>query len=123
MKIAVKTIDSDSAGEIDLADAVFGAAGAQGHPARCVVLAAGQAPPAGTHKTKGSGEVDGTTKKMYAQKGTGHARQGTSARRSSAAAARPSARSCAATRSDLPKKVRKLALKTARCRPRRPRAS
>ena len=33
MKIAVKTIEGESAGEIDLADAVFGAAGAQGHPA------------------------------------------------------------------------------------------
>ena len=28
----------------------------------------------GTHKTKGRGEVAGTTKKMYRQKGTGNAR-------------------------------------------------
>jgi large subunit ribosomal protein L4 len=31
---------------------------------------------AGTHKTKGMGEVSGTTKKPYRQKGTGNARQG-----------------------------------------------
>ena len=31
---------------------------------------------AGTHKTKGISEVSGTTKKPYAQKGTGNARQG-----------------------------------------------
>ena len=31
---------------------------------------------AGTHKTKGMGEVHGTTKKPYKQKGTGNARQG-----------------------------------------------
>jgi len=30
----------------------------------------------GTHKTKGRGEVAGTTKKMYRQKGTGNARAG-----------------------------------------------
>jgi large subunit ribosomal protein L4 len=30
----------------------------------------------GTHKTKGMGEVQGTTKKPYRQKGTGNARQG-----------------------------------------------
>ncbi len=30
----------------------------------------------GTHKTKGRGEVRGTTKKMYRQKGTGNARAG-----------------------------------------------
>jgi large subunit ribosomal protein L4 len=31
---------------------------------------------AGTHKVKGMGEVQGTTKKPYKQKGTGNARQG-----------------------------------------------
>src|ERR1700676_1561033 len=31
---------------------------------------------AGTHKTKGMGEVQGTSKKPYRQKGTGNARQG-----------------------------------------------
>jgi large subunit ribosomal protein L4 len=31
---------------------------------------------AGTHKVKGMGEVQGTTKKPYRQKGTGNARQG-----------------------------------------------
>jgi large subunit ribosomal protein L4 len=31
---------------------------------------------AGTHRTKGMGEISGTTKKPYKQKGTGNARQG-----------------------------------------------
>ena len=37
------------------------------------------APPAGTHKTKGRAEVTATAKKLYAQKGTGRARQGNEA--------------------------------------------
>ena len=37
MKIAVKTIEGGSAGEIDLADAVFGRPRPRGHPERCVV--------------------------------------------------------------------------------------
>ena len=50
---------------------------------------------AGNHKTKGMGEVSGTTRKPYKQKGTGNARQGSCARRSSAPAAWCMARSCA----------------------------
>ncbi len=64
-----------SAGDIDLPDAVFGAEPRVDIMARVVhwQLAKRRA---GTHKVKGMGEVSGTTKKPYRQKGTGNARQG-----------------------------------------------
>ena len=68
---------------------------------------------AGTHKTKGRAEIWRTGKKMYKQKGTGGARHG-SARvpqfRGGGRAFGPVVRSHA---TDLPKKVRVLALKHA----------
>ncbi len=70
MKIAVKTIEGDSAGEIDLADAVFGVPVRKDILQRCVVWQLSRRQQ-GTHKTKGRSEVTATAKKMYAQKGTG----------------------------------------------------
>jgi len=67
----------------------------------------------GNHKTKQIWEVSGTTKKPYAQKGTGRARQGSlrSAQfRGGGVIFGPVVRSHA---HDMPKKVRVLALKTA----------
>ena len=112
MKIAVKTIEGGSAGEIDLADAVFGAPVRQDILQRCVVWQLSRRQQ-GTHKTKGRSEVTATAKKMYAQKGTGRARHGNEAApqfRGGGKAFGPVVRSHA---SDLPKKVRKLALRTA----------
>ena len=111
MKIAVKTIEGGSAGEIDLADAVFGAPVRQDILQRCVVWQLSRRQQ-GTHKTKGRAEVTATAKKMYAQKGTGRARHGNEAApqfRGGGKAFGPVVRSHA---SDLPKKVRKLALRT-----------
>ena len=111
MKIAVKTIEGGSAGEIDLADAVFGAPVRKDILQRCVVWQLSRRQQ-GTHKTKGRAEVTATAKKMYAQKGTGHARHGNEAApqfRGGGKAFGPVVRSHA---SDLPKKVRKLALRT-----------
>ncbi len=121
MKIAVKTIEGESAGEIDLADAVFGAPVRQDILQRCVVWQLSRRQQ-GTHKTKGRAEVTATAKKMYAQKGTGRPATATRRRRSSAAAARRSARSCAAMR---PTCRRRCASSRCapRCRPRRPTAS
>jgi large subunit ribosomal protein L4 len=68
---------------------------------------------AGTHKTKTRGEISATTKKMYAQKGTGRARHGAKSApqfRGGGKAFGPVVRSHA---HDLPKKVRALALKHA----------
>jgi large subunit ribosomal protein L4 len=75
MQINVITLDNAAAGEIDLPDEVFGAAPRADIMARVVhwQLAKRRA---GTHKAKGMGEVSGTTKKPYRQKGTGNARQG-----------------------------------------------
>jgi large subunit ribosomal protein L4 len=63
------------AGDIELPDAVFGAEPRVDIMARVVhwQLAKRRA---GTHKVKGMGEVSGTTRKPYRQKGTGNARHG-----------------------------------------------
>jgi len=75
MQISVITLENTSSGEIELPDALFGAAPRADIMARVVhwQLAKRRA---GTHKAKGMGEVSGTTKKPYRQKGTGNARQG-----------------------------------------------
>lgn len=75
MQVPVITLDNGQAGEIDLPDALFAAAPRADIMARVVhwQLAKRRA---GTHKVKGMGEVSGTTKKPYRQKGTGNARQG-----------------------------------------------
>lgn len=65
---------------------------------------------AGTHKVKGMGEVSGTTKKPYRQKGTGSARQGSLRSpqyRTGGAVHGPVVRDHGY---DLPKKVRRLGL-------------
>ena len=76
MQVPVITLANNaSAGDIDLPDAVFGAEPRVDIMARVVhwQLAKRRA---GTHKVKGMGEVSGTTRKPYRQKGTGNARQG-----------------------------------------------
>lgn len=75
MQVPVITLDNGQAGEIDLPDALFAASPRADIMARVVhwQLAKRRA---GTHKVKGMGEVSGTTKKPYRQKGTGNARQG-----------------------------------------------
>jgi large subunit ribosomal protein L4 len=75
MQVPVITLANAPAGEIELPDAVFAAEPRVDIMARVVhwQLAKRRA---GTHKVKGMGEVSGTTKKPYRQKGTGNARQG-----------------------------------------------
>ncbi|WP_426958296.1 50S ribosomal protein L4 [Muricoccus radiodurans] len=75
MQVKVITLDNAEAGEIELPAEVFGAEPRPDIMARVVhwQLAKRRA---GTHKVKGMGEVSGTTKKPYRQKGTGNARQG-----------------------------------------------
>lgn len=112
MKAKVITLDNTSAGEIDLSDQIFGLPVRQDILARCVQWQLAKAR-AGTHKTKGVSEISGTTKKPHSQKGTGSARQGSKRSpqmRGGAVIFGPVVRSHAY---DLPKKVRKLALKTA----------
>ena len=112
MKVAIKSLDNQDVGEIELAEAVFGLAPRKDLLHRVVrwQLAKRRA---GTHKTKERSEVAGTTKKMYRQKGTGRARQGSGKGnqfRGGGTAFGPRVRDHGF---DLPKKVRKLGLKTA----------
>ena len=112
MKTNVISLDNQTVGEIELADEVFGLPVRTDLLFRVVnwQLAKRQS---GNHKTKGISEISGTTKKPFAQKGGGRARQGSlrSAQfRGGATIFGPVVRSHA---HDLPKKVRKLALKTA----------
>jgi len=112
MKSKVINLDNKAAGEIELSADVFGAEVRKDLLARMVnwQLAKRRA---GTHKVKTRGEVSGTTRKMYRQKGTGRARHG-SARvtqfRGGATVFGPTPRDHG---HKLQKKVRKLALKSA----------
>ncbi len=75
MQVSVITLDNAPAGEAELPDELFATAPRADIMARVVhwQLAKRRA---GTHKVKGMGEVSGTTRKPYRQKGTGSARQG-----------------------------------------------
>jgi large subunit ribosomal protein L4 len=75
MRIDITTLDQATAGSTELPDEFFAAIPRADIMARVVhwQLAKRRA---GTHKVKGMGEVQGTTKKPYRQKGTGNARQG-----------------------------------------------
>jgi len=75
MQSEIKTLDNGNAGSAELPDAIFAQTPRADIIARVVhwQLARRRS---GNHKTKGMGEVSGTTKKPYKQKGTGNARQG-----------------------------------------------
>jgi large subunit ribosomal protein L4 len=112
MKTNVISLDNKAVGEIELADEVFGVAVRSDLLHRMVSYQLSKRR-AGTHKTKGISEISGTTKKPFAQKGGGRARQGSLRSpqfRGGATIFGPVVRSHAF---DLPKKVRTLALKTA----------
>ncbi|MBI1244545.1 MAG: 50S ribosomal protein L4 [Alphaproteobacteria bacterium] len=112
MKIAVKTLDNGTAGEIDLPEEIFGLPARPDILARMVRYQLAKRR-AGTHDTKEIGEVSGRGQRPWAQKGSGRARQGSTRSpqwRHGAIIFGPTPRSHA---HDLPKKVRKLALKSA----------
>ncbi|MBS1097348.1 50S ribosomal protein L4 [Gluconobacter sphaericus] len=75
MEYDIKTLDNGSAGSVALPEEIFAVTPRSDIMARVVhwQLAKRRA---GTHRTKGMGEISGTTKKPYRQKGTGSARQG-----------------------------------------------
>lgn len=75
MKIEVVDIDGENAGSIELLDAVFGAP-VREHLLWEVVRSQLDSRRRGTASTKTRGEVAGSTKKIYRQKGTGRARHG-----------------------------------------------
>ena len=109
MQIDVTTLDGGSAGTAELPDEIFATAPRADIMARVVHWQQARRR-AGTHKTKGMGEVSGTTKKPYTQKGTGNARQGSLRApqfRTGGVVHGPVVRSHGY---DLPKKVRRLGL-------------
>jgi len=79
MQIDITTLDQaaaqDTLGRADLPDELFGVTPRADIMARVVHWQLSKRR-SGNHKTKGMGEVQGTTKKPYRQKGTGNARQG-----------------------------------------------
>ena len=112
MKAEVRTLDDEAAGEIDLADDVFGLPERVDLLHRVVTwqLAKRQQ---GTHKTKQRSEINRSGAKVGKQKGGGRARHGNRSApilRGGAIVFGPQPRSHA---TDLPKKIRKLGLKTA----------
>ena len=112
MKLSITNLDKQSVGDIELAEDVFGVPVRKDILARMVQWQLAKRR-AGTHKTKGISEVQGTTKKPWRQKGTGRARQGSLRSpqfRGGAVIFGPVVRS---HELGLQKKVRRLALKTA----------
>ncbi|MBI1867334.1 MAG: 50S ribosomal protein L4 [Methylocystis sp.] len=112
MKIDITSFDGQTAGSIELADEIFGLEPREDLIFRMIrwQLAKRRA---GTHAVKNRADIARTGKKVYKQKGTGGARHG-SARvpqfRGGGRAFGPQVRGHA---HDLPKKVRRLALKHA----------
>ena len=112
MKFAVKTLENKEAGSIELDSSVFGVEVRADILHRMVHYQLNKRR-SGNHKTKGISEVSGTGKKPYGQKGTGRARIGTLRAPQYVGGATifgPVVRSHA---TELPKKQRVLALKTA----------
>jgi large subunit ribosomal protein L4 len=112
MELKVTTLEGKAAGSVELSDGIFGLEPRKDIIQRCVQWQLNKRQ-AGTHKAKDRAEIWRTGKKMYKQKGTGGARHG-SARvpqfRGGGRAFGPVVRSHA---TDLPKKVRALALRHA----------
>jgi large subunit ribosomal protein L4 len=112
MEMKILALDGKESGTATLSKEIFGLEPRQDLIQRCVnwQLAKRQR---GTHKTKMRGEINRTTKKMYAQKGTGGARHGAQSApqfRGGGRSFGPVVRSHA---HELPKKVRALALRHA----------
>lgn len=111
-KVALFNVSGAQVGEIELADAVFGIT-PNSHVLYDAIVMQQAAQRAGTHKTKGRSEVRGGGRKPWKQKGTGRARQGSIRApqwKGGGIVFGPTPRSYAYK---LPKKVRRLAIKSA----------
>ena len=109
MRVQITTLAGGIAGSAELPDELFAVAPRADIIARVVhwQLAKRRA---GTHSTKGMGEVSGTTKKPYKQKGTGNARQGSLRAPQFRTGGRVHGPVVRSHEYDLPKKVRRLGL-------------
>lgn len=112
MKVNVVTLENKAAGELELAEAVFGLEPRKDILQRVVEWQRAKAR-AGTHKTKTRAEVSGTGKKPFKQKGTGGARQGTLRGPHMEGGGRAHGPVVRSHEYSLPKKVRTLGLKHA----------
>jgi len=112
MKINILNKQNKASGDLDLSEAVFGLTPRADILSRVITWQLSKKQ-AGTHQTKEIGQVSGTTKKMYKQKGTGGARHGSKRGaqfRGGGIIFGPVTRDHSF---DLPKKVRKLGLRMA----------
>ncbi len=112
MKATVKNLENADVGTIDLLEAIFGIEPRRDILTRMVNYQLAKRR-SGNHAVKGISQVNGTTKKPWAQKGTGRARQGSLRSpqfRKGGIIFGPVVRDHA---HDLPKKVRQLALRMA----------
>ncbi len=112
MKAAIKNLENKDVGNIELVDTVFGVEPRRDILSRMVRYQLAKRR-AGTHSSKGISDIAGSTKKPWAQKGTGRARQGSIRSpqfRTGAIIFGPTPRDHT---EGLPKKVRVLALKMA----------
>ena len=112
MKLKVLNLENKDAGEINLDEGIFGAPLRKDLLARAVNYQLAKRRQ-GTHKTKTRGEINGSTARPWRQKGTGRARAGDRKAghwRGGQTTFGPQPRDHSM---ELPKKVRKLALKIA----------
>lgn len=111
-KVTVYNVSGAQVGEVELSETVFGIQ-PNAHVLHSAVLLQQAAERQGTHKTKGRSEVRGGGKKPWKQKGTGRARQGSIRSPQWVGGGTvfgPTPRSYGFK---LPKKVRRLAIKSA----------
>ena len=112
MEMTVMSLDGQSAGSVELSDAIFGLEPRADILQRCVVWQLAKRR-AGTHKVKNRAEINRTGKKMYKQKGTGSARHGPAKVNLFRGGGRSFGPTPRSHEIGLPKKVRALALKHA----------
>ncbi|MFS1514676.1 50S ribosomal protein L4 [Chengkuizengella sp. SCS-71B] len=111
-KVALYDVNGSQVGDVELSDAVFGIEPNK-HVLHQAVVMQQASLRQGTHKVKGRSEVRGGGRKPWKQKGTGRARQGTIRApqwKGGGVVFGPTPRSYA---TKLPKKVRRLAIKSA----------
>ncbi|WP_370335536.1 50S ribosomal protein L4 [Parvularcula marina] len=112
MQVDVITLDAAKSGDVDLRDDIFGLEPRRDILHRYVVWQMNNRQ-AGTHKAKERGEVSGTTKKFVRQKGSGGARHGNRKAPQFVGGGKAHGPRVRSHATNLPKKVRRLALKHA----------
>ena len=112
MKMPITSLGGKKVGEVDLDDSVFGLRPRASLLQRMVRYQLAKRR-SGTHKTKRRGEIKGSTKKIYRQKGTGGARHGARSANIFRGGGKAHGPLTHSHEHDMPKKLRNLALKHA----------